>query len=103
MDRDISRGSRGVRVMTRKYSPSHPAVKSSPQVMTAQAWSKLYRVPLFMAGAGFVLALAGVIMPPIAFYGWPVSILWCLPGVALFMAGLSRCHAIYEIEMEFDK
>jgi hypothetical protein len=89
--------------MSRKYSPTHPAVMSSPQVMTPQAWKRLYRVPLVMAGAGFVFAIAGALMPPIAFYGWPISILWCLPGVALFMAGLSRCQDIYELEREFDK
>jgi hypothetical protein len=71
--------------------------------MTAQAWKRLYRLPLFMAGAGFVLAMAGVFLPPIALYGSPISILWCLPGVALFMAGLSRCQDIYELEREFDK
>jgi hypothetical protein len=71
--------------------------------MTAQAWKRLYRVPLFIAGAGFVLAIVGAFLPPIGLYGSPISILWCLPGVALFMVGLSRCHDIYDIEREFDK
>jgi fatty acid desaturase len=89
--------------MTRRYSPNHPAVKSSPQVMTAQAWSKLYRWPLAAIGGGFVVSMAGWFMPAVALYGWPVSIIWCLPGVALCLAGFSRCQYIYEIEKSFDQ
>ena len=87
--------------MTRRYSPNHPAVISSPQVMTAQAWSKLYRWPLAAIGGGFVAAFAALFLPPIAFYGLPVSIVWCLPGVAVCLAGFARCQAIYEIEKEY--
>ena len=89
--------------MTRKYSPNHPAVISSRQVMTPEQWSRLYRVPLLMVGGGFVLALAGWLMPPIALYGSPVSMIWCIPGGALCLAGFARCENIYKIEKEFDK
>jgi hypothetical protein len=89
--------------MTRKYSPNHPAVISSPHVMTPRAWSRLYRWPLAAIGGGFTVALAGWFMPPIAVYGLPMSILWCLPGTAVCLAGFARCQAIYEIERGFDK
>ena len=89
--------------MTRKYSPNHPAVLSSPHVMTPQAWGRLYRLPLAMIGAGFVVGLAGWLMPPVALYGSPVSIVWCLPGGALCLAGFARCHDIYDLEREYEK
>jgi hypothetical protein len=89
--------------MSRRYSPNHPAVKSSPHVMTPRQWSRLYRVPLLMVGGGFVVAMLGWLMPAVALYGWPVSILWCLPGGAVCLAGFSRCQYIYEIERGFDK
>ena len=87
--------------MTRRYSPNHPAVKSSPHVMTPQQWSRLYRWPLAAIGGGFTLAMLGWFMPPIAFYGLPVSMVWCLPGGAVCLAGFARCQAIYEIERRY--
>lgn len=89
--------------MSRRYSPNHPAVISSPQVMTPQQWGKLYRWPLALIGGGFIIAMAGWFMPPIALYGFPVSFLWCLPGGALCLAGFTRCADIYDLEREFDK
>jgi len=89
--------------MSRRYSPNHPAVISSPHVMTPRQWSRLYRWPLAAIGGGFILVLAGLFLPPIAVYGLPASILWCLPGLAVCLAGFSRCQAIYEIEKSFDK
>jgi len=86
--------------MTRRYSPNHPAVKSSPHVMTPQQWSRLYRWPLAAIGGGFTLAMLGWFMPSVALYGLPVSMVWCLPGAAVCLAGFSRCQAIYEIEKE---
>jgi hypothetical protein len=88
--------------MSRRYSPNHPAVKSSPHVMTAAQWSRLYRWPLWAIGGGFTLAMLGWFMPAVALYGWPVSILWCLPGGVVCLAGFSRCQDIYEIEKSFD-
>ena len=87
--------------MTRRYSPNHPAVISSPHVMTPQQWSRLYRWPLAAIGGGFMAALAGLFLPPVALYGLPVSIIWCLPGVAVSLWGFARCQAIYEIEKEY--
>ena len=87
--------------MLRRYSPNHPAVISSPHVMTPQQWSRLYRRPLAAVGGGFITAMLGWFMPAIAFYGLPVSILWCLPGAAVCLAGFSRCQAIYEMEKEY--
>ena len=89
--------------MTRRYSPNHPAVMSSPHVMTPQAWNRLYRLPLAMVGAGFVVALAGWFMPPMALYGSPVSMIWCIPGGALCLAGFTRCQNIYDMEKGYDK
>ena len=87
----------------RKYSPNHPAVISSPHVMTPRQWSRLYRWPLAAIGGGFALAMSGWFMPSIAVYGLPMSFLWCLPGTAVCLAGIARCQAIYEIERGFDK
>lgn len=89
--------------MARRYSPNHPAVKSSPHVMTPQQWSRLYRWPLAAIGGGFTVAMLGWFMPPIAFYGLPVSMVWCLPGGAVCLAGFARCQAIYEIEKEYPR
>lgn len=89
--------------MSRRYSPNHPAVISSPHVMTPQQWSRLYRWPLAAIGGGFTLAMLGWFMPPIALYGLPVSILWCVPGGAVCLAGFARCQAIYEIEKEYPR
>jgi hypothetical protein len=87
--------------MSRRYSPNHPAVISSPHVMTPRQWSRLYRWPLAAIGGGFVAALAGLFLPAIAVYGLPASILWCLPGLAVCLAGFARCQAIYEIERQY--
>jgi len=87
--------------MSRRYSPNHPAVFSSPEVMTTRQWSRLYRWPLWAIGGGFTLAMLGWFMPPIALYGLPVSILWCLPGSGICLAGFARCQAIYEIERQY--
>ena len=89
-------------IVTRsRYSPNHPAVISSPHVMTPAQWSRLYRRPLAAIGGGFLAACAGWLLPPIALYGLPVSMAWCLPGVAVCLAGFSRCQAIYEIERRY--
>jgi len=69
--------------------------------MTPQQWSRLYRWPLAAIGGGFVAALAALFLPPIAFYGYPVTILWCLPPAAVSLWGFARCQAIYEIEKEY--
>jgi len=69
--------------------------------MTPRQWSRMYRWPLWAIGGGFTLAMLGWFMPPIAFYGMPVSILWCLPGAGVCLAGFARCQAIYEIEKEY--
>jgi hypothetical protein len=87
--------------MTRRYSPNHPAVKSSPHVMTPRQWSRMYRWPLTAIGGGFTLAMLGWFMPPITFYALPVSFLWCVPGAVVCLAGFARCQAIYEIERQY--
>lgn len=89
--------------MSRRYSPNHPAVISSPHVMTARQWSRLYRWPLRAIGGGFIVSMLGWFMPPITLYGLPVSMLWCLPGGVVCLAGFARCQAIYEIEREFSQ
>jgi hypothetical protein len=89
--------------MSRKYSPNHPAVISSPHVMTPRQWSRMYRWPLRAIGGGFALAMLGWFMPALALYGLPVSILWCMPGAGICLAGFARCQAIYEIERGFPR
>lgn len=88
-------------MMSPRYSPNHPAVKSSPHVMTPRQWSRLYRWPLAAIGGGFTVSMLGWFMPAIALYGLPVSILWCLPGAGVCLAGFARCQAIYEIERQY--
>lgn len=91
-------------IMSRKYSPNHPAVMSHrdtyfSEYSTAQDLNRPYRLPAFGFGACIVGGIWAIsYLPTVAVFGFPFGFVWAAPFVAGAMACGQRCLTLLEQE-----